>query len=52
MSWIQSDLYKCLCESKNHLPRSWLALKGLAMLSVAQRSVSLPDTAATHASVK
>lgn len=32
--------------------RSWLALKGLAVLSVAQRSVSLLGDAATHASVK
>lgn len=37
---------------KNRRPRSWLALKGLAVLSVAQRSVSLLGDAATHASVK
>lgn len=33
-------------------PWSWLALEGLAVLSVAQRSVSLLGDAATHASVK
>lgn len=33
-------------------PRSVLALKGLSVLSVAQRSVSLLGDADTHASVK
>ncbi|KAA8580882.1 hypothetical protein FQN60_013840 [Etheostoma spectabile] len=37
---------------KNRSPRSWLALKGLAVPSVAQRSLSLLGDAATHASVK
>lgn len=37
---------------KNGSPRSWLALKGLAVLSVAQRSLSLLGDATTHASVK
>lgn len=52
MSFGYILVLQMLVLKKNRGPRIWLALKGLAVLSVAQRSVSLLDEAATHASVK
>lgn len=45
-------VWKCRCYSQTGGPRSRLPLKGLAVLSVAQRWLSLLGDAATHASVQ